>query len=451
MGTLAWQAQVGSQWIVRQRVAAISSRYRNENPDALPLDSGTEHEWLSRSIVEWAPTPSVSMDAAGTGAGVHQSRRVGGLSAEHAACRSRTCRTMARRRWPAGTSTRAGHRTAASPLAGGVRGDRVLDLETFVGGWAQAQVALSSDFALTAAVSRHGQSPDVLQRFGPAGTADLAVRDGHARRRRTGLAARAVGTGDQPVRQARGRRPRHAGAPVPAHARRHPRRWQPPSAVGERVDGSCARRRTPPAAAVGRRGAGSPVVGMDRLRLRRHDIRERARSGVSRRIRSAPSRHGLDDRAAGRALGRGRHRARRDELAVRRLVRGSRRGPDLPLVRAQRPAPARLRAARSPRALPRAAAARPAAACLPRRSTPPTGPTTARSAPPSTSARSPSAGSPRSNSRSSPPSASRTSFEAAYGLQPAAYGLRLTAADEPRATAYATCAATNANAERRTP
>ena len=84
MGTLAWQAQIGSQWIVRQRVAAISSRYRNENPDALPLDSGTEHEWLSRSIVEWAPTPSVSMDAAGTGAGVHESRRVGGLSAGHA-------------------------------------------------------------------------------------------------------------------------------------------------------------------------------------------------------------------------------------------------------------------------------------------------------------------------------------------------------------------------------
>lgn len=173
MGTLAWQAQVGSQWIVRQRVAAISSRYRNENPDTLPLDNGTEHEWLSRSIVEWAPAPSVSMDAAAQvqaftsrGASVvyHPNTRLPLSDVSHH-----------------GTQTLAGGHVHArwSPhrgvtLAGGVRGDRLLDLETFVGGWAQAQVALSSDVALTAAVGRHGQSPDVLQRFGPAGTADLA-------------------------------------------------------------------------------------------------------------------------------------------------------------------------------------------------------------------------------------------------------------------------------------
>ena len=81
---------------------------------------------------------------------------------------------MARRRWPADTCTHAGRRIGASPSRVAFAADRVVDLETFVGGWAQAQVALSSDFALTAAVGRHGQSPDVLQRFGPAGTADLA-------------------------------------------------------------------------------------------------------------------------------------------------------------------------------------------------------------------------------------------------------------------------------------
>ena len=173
MGTLAWQAQLGSQWIVRQRIAAISSRYRNENPDALPLDRGTEHEWLSRSIVEWAPSPSVSMDAAGQvqaftsrGSSVvyHPESRLPASDVSHH-----------------GTQTLAGGHvhTRWSPhravtIGGGVRADRVLDLETFAGGWAQAQVAFSSNVALTAAISRHGQAPDVLQRFGPAGTADLA-------------------------------------------------------------------------------------------------------------------------------------------------------------------------------------------------------------------------------------------------------------------------------------
>jgi outer membrane cobalamin receptor len=55
-----------------------------------------------------------------------------------------------------------------------LRVDRVLDLETFVGGWAQASVALSQDLVLAGAASRHGQAPDVLQRFGPAATPDLA-------------------------------------------------------------------------------------------------------------------------------------------------------------------------------------------------------------------------------------------------------------------------------------
>jgi hypothetical protein len=173
MGTLAWQAQLGSHWIVRQRVAGISSRYRNENPDALPLDSGTEHEWLSRSIVEWAPTPSVSLDAA---AQVQRFTSRGSSIVYHPTTRQ-----------PESAVAHDGDQTLAgghvhgrwSPrrgltLAGGLRADHVSDLETFAGGWAQAQVALSTDLALTAAVSRHGQSPDVLQRFGPAGTPDLA-------------------------------------------------------------------------------------------------------------------------------------------------------------------------------------------------------------------------------------------------------------------------------------
>ena len=173
MGTLAWQAQLGSHWIVRQRVAGISSRYRNENPDAQPLDNGTEHEWLSRSIVEWAPTPSVSLDAA---AQVQRFASRGSSIVYHPVTRAPESDIAHE-----GTQTLAGGHVHArwSPrrgvtVAGGLRADHVSDLEAFAGGWAQAQIALSTDLALTAAVSRHGQSPDVLQRFGPAGTPDLA-------------------------------------------------------------------------------------------------------------------------------------------------------------------------------------------------------------------------------------------------------------------------------------
>ena len=173
MGTLAWQAQVGSHWVVRQRVAGISSRYRNENPDAQPLDTGTEHEWLSRSIVEWAPTPSVSMDAA---AQVQRFTSRGSSIAYDPATR----RPESELAHEGAQTLTGGHVHGRwSPrrgvtLGGGMRTDHVSDLETFLGGWAQAQVALSADLVLTAAVSRHGQSPDVLQRFGPAGTPDLA-------------------------------------------------------------------------------------------------------------------------------------------------------------------------------------------------------------------------------------------------------------------------------------
>ncbi|BCS35143.2 hypothetical protein TBR22_A43690 [Luteitalea sp. TBR-22] len=172
MGTLAWQAQLGSHWVVRQRVAGISSTYRNANPDALPLDSGTEHEWLSRSIVEWAPQASISLDGA---AQVQRFTSRGSSVVYHPTTRLPQSDTA-----HAGEQTLAGGHVHArwSPhramtLAGGARVDHVPDLETFVGGWAQAQVALSPSLAVTAAVSRQGQSPDVLQRFGPAGTADL--------------------------------------------------------------------------------------------------------------------------------------------------------------------------------------------------------------------------------------------------------------------------------------
>jgi hypothetical protein len=173
MGTLAWQAQLGSHWIVRQRVAAISSRYRNENPDALPLDNGTEHEWLSRSIVEWAPTPSLSMDGA---AQVQRFSSRGSSVLYDPDTRAATADFA-----HAGAQTLAGGHLHArwSPrrgltVAGGLRADDVTDLSPFMGGWTQIHVALSGDLAITAAVSRHGQSPDVLQRFGPAGTPDLA-------------------------------------------------------------------------------------------------------------------------------------------------------------------------------------------------------------------------------------------------------------------------------------
>jgi hypothetical protein len=173
MGTLAWQAQVGSQWVVRQRVAGISSTYRNVNPDGLPLDSGSEHEWLSRSIVEWAPRASLSLDGAaqvqrfasrGSSVVYHPTTRLPESDIAHAGEQT-LAGGHVHARW-------SPHR--AMTIAGGVRADHVPDLETFVGGWAQAQVALSSSLGVTAAVSRHGQSPDVLQRFGPAGTVDLA-------------------------------------------------------------------------------------------------------------------------------------------------------------------------------------------------------------------------------------------------------------------------------------
>ncbi len=171
--TLAWQAQIGSHWIARQRVAGISSRYRNENPAALPLDRGTEHEWLSRSSVEWAPTASLAMDAA---AQVQRFASRGASLLYHP-----TTRRLDSEVTHAATQTLAGGHVHArwSPrrgltVGGGLRTDQVRALSTFVGGWTHAQLALSDSLAVTAGVSRHGQAPDILQRFGPAGTANLA-------------------------------------------------------------------------------------------------------------------------------------------------------------------------------------------------------------------------------------------------------------------------------------
>ncbi len=172
MGTLAWQAQVGSRWIVRQRVAGISSRYRNANPDDRPLDRGTEHEWLSRSIVEWAPAPAWSLD--GAAQVQHFTSRASSIVYDP------TSRDPEPEVATTGTQTLAGGHLHArwSPhravtVGSGIRVDRVIDLETFAGGWVQGQVALSPAVVVTGAISRHGQAPDVLQRFGPAGTPDL--------------------------------------------------------------------------------------------------------------------------------------------------------------------------------------------------------------------------------------------------------------------------------------
>lgn len=172
MGTLAWQAQVGARWLVRQRVAAITSTYRNQNPDALPLDRGTEHEWLSRSIVEWAPRTSLSLDAAvqgqrfvstGTSIVYAPATRLPDAGVTHRGAMSLTGGHLHARWTP----------RPALALAAGGRVDAVPGLPAFPGGWLSAQLALSRNLLLTAAASRHGQAPDVLQRFGPAGTADL--------------------------------------------------------------------------------------------------------------------------------------------------------------------------------------------------------------------------------------------------------------------------------------
>ena len=424
MGTLAWQAQVGSQWIVRQRIAAISSRYRNENPEALPLDSGTEHEWLSRSIVEWAPAPSVSLDAAGQ----VQSFTSRGASVVYQPNTGLPLSDVSHH----GTQTLAGGHVHArwSPhrgvtLASGVRGDRVLDLETFVGGWAQAQVALSTDVALTAAVSRHGQSPDVLQRFGPAGTADLAfetatlVDAGLAWRRGPwGLALnlydrREADGLDTPERQFR-LTPK-VPSPVATPERRGRTRGR---VVRAAPNSSCGGSRAP-----GRRVS----AGRDGSAMATAPRHTRARS-----IRSSPA-HSISVISS-----RSRRPHSWASAGTRPPPHASRRTGR---TKAGSRIAARAGSSSRPNAMPcacpttggsisaSATACRcrmAGCSCLPRRSTPPTGPITARSAPPSTSARLPSAGSPRSNSRSSPPSVSRTSFETAYGLQPAAYGLRAT-------------------------
>ncbi|HTV02452.1 MAG TPA: hypothetical protein VMF13_18025 [Luteitalea sp.] len=173
MGTLAWQWVPGARWMVRQRVAGISSDYRNDNPDAAPLDDGSEHEWLSRTSVEWAPTASVSVD------GAAQVQRFGSRGT------SLVYDPDTRQPDPGvtyhGTQTMSGGHAHArwSPhravtVAAGARVDRVTDLAASMGGWTQAQVALTSSLVLSASVSRHTQAPDVWQRFGPAGTASLA-------------------------------------------------------------------------------------------------------------------------------------------------------------------------------------------------------------------------------------------------------------------------------------
>jgi hypothetical protein len=172
MGTMAWQAVIGSGLMVRQRAAAIVSRYRNDNPDGLPLDAGTEHEWLSRSIVEWAPRPAFSLDAA-----VQVQRFVsGGTSVLYDPSTRRIDSEIAHR----GTQTVAGGHVharwsprRATTMAGGARVDRVHGRATFAGGWLQTQVALSAQVVLSASVARHGQAPDVLQRFGATGAPDL--------------------------------------------------------------------------------------------------------------------------------------------------------------------------------------------------------------------------------------------------------------------------------------
>lgn len=177
MATVAWQAQVGSHWIVRQRAAGVGSRYRNENPDARPLDAGTEREWLSRSIVEWAPRAALSLDGA-----LHVQHFVSGGTSTLYDLSTREPRPVLLHE---GVQTLAGghlharwapHRAAT--LAGGARVDRVSGVGGFVGGWLQAQVALSPAVVMTTAVSRNGQAPDVLQRFGPAGTRDLRYERG---------------------------------------------------------------------------------------------------------------------------------------------------------------------------------------------------------------------------------------------------------------------------------
>jgi hypothetical protein len=172
MGTVAWQALVGSHWIVRQRGAAIASRYRNENPDGRPLDTGTEREWLSRSIVEWAPTPAFSVDGAvqaqrfasrGTSVVYDPSTRQVDSEVAH-----RGEQTIAGGHLHARWSLRPG-----ATVAGGARIDRLQGRASFAGGWLQTQVALSPQLLLSAAAGRHGQAPDVLQRFGATGTPTL--------------------------------------------------------------------------------------------------------------------------------------------------------------------------------------------------------------------------------------------------------------------------------------
>ena len=181
--------------------AAIATRIPMPCPStAAPSTSGCR-----ASIVEWAPTPSVSMDAA---AQVQRftSRGASVVYRPHDAPgdlgRGAPWHTDAGRRPRARALVTAAWadawRRAARPTTS-------VDLETFVGGWAQAQVALSADLALTAAVSRHGQSPDVLQRFGPAGTADLAFETATLVDAGLGLAARR--RGDWPSTSTTGARP----------------------------------------------------------------------------------------------------------------------------------------------------------------------------------------------------------------------------------------------------
>jgi len=172
MATVAWQAQAGSQWIIRQRAAVVSSHYRNANPDERPLDTGIEREWLSRSIAEWAPRASLSLD--------------GAIHAQHFVSRGTSTLYDPATREPQPLLRHQGKQTLtgahlhsrwsphrAVTLGGGARVDQVSGVGGFVGGWLQAQVALTPALAITGAVSRNGQAPDVLQRFGPAGATGL--------------------------------------------------------------------------------------------------------------------------------------------------------------------------------------------------------------------------------------------------------------------------------------
>lgn len=166
-----WQATPTPSLLVSHRVSYVSARFRNTNPAGRELDEGRDRELLSRTSATWT-RPGVTLEASG----IAETYRVRG-----SAVRFGGTETGQTRAFSGATRRAGGHlHVQVQPLTpvhvgAGARVDHVAGIGTAASPWVQVSVALSTRWQVQAAHGRHRQAPDLLQRAGPNGGADLVL------------------------------------------------------------------------------------------------------------------------------------------------------------------------------------------------------------------------------------------------------------------------------------